>query len=221
LLSPVLLIAIYALFLGVMRFPIDLPVLVSGILVWQFLSLCVGDSVHAIVGNANLVTKSAFPPILLPLATVLANLVNFLLSLAVLSAYLAWAGATFGGVLWLPGLVLTQTALCLGMGLILSCANVFFRDVEHMLSTILLAWFFVTPVIYPVEMVTSRFTFWVHALFFANPMTGLVAAYRMAFLSSPGPGVGWLALSFAAGWGILALGLAVFRGFERRFGDEL
>ncbi|MBN2129055.1 MAG: ABC transporter permease, partial [Sedimentisphaerales bacterium] len=184
LLGPLCLILIYALFLGVMRFEIRLPVLVTGIIVWQFLGMCLGDSLHAIVGNANLVTKAAFPRLILPLAMVLSNLINFLLSAAVLVVYLVIVRVSFGAVYWLPLIVLTQFALCLGTALILASANVFFRDTEHMLSIIMLAWFFLTPIIYPIQKVYERFpgTPAMIRLFFANPMTGLVTAYRAVFL---------------------------------------
>lgn len=223
LLSPLFLIVIYAIFLSLIRIPIDLPVLVSGIIVWQFLAMCLGDSLYAIVGNANLVTKAAFPRIILPLAMVGSNLVNFLLSCVVLFVYLIVVGVDFGVVLVLPFLIITQAALCLGVALILSTANVFFRDTEHILSVVMLAWFFLTPIIYPPEkvLVESDFPGWVHLIFFANPMTGIVTGYRMALLSANNPGFHLLCVSFAMAWAILAVGLMVFRKAEPRFGDEL
>ena len=130
LLGPVLMILVYAVFLRLIRVPIDLPVLVSGIVGWQVLATCLGDGLHAVVGNANLVTKSAFPRELLPLATVSANLVNFLLSSVVLFVYLLVAGVDFGPVVAYPAILATQFALCLGVGLTFSCLNVYFRDAE-------------------------------------------------------------------------------------------
>jgi lipopolysaccharide transport system permease protein len=223
LLGPVFLILIYATFLGIMRFPISLPTLVTGILVWQFLAMCLGDALHAIVGNANLVTKSAFPRLILPLAMVLANLVNFLLSSVVLLLYLAVMQVPPGAWYWLPLVLLTQTALCLGVTLILSCANVFFRDTEHILQVVMLAWFFLTPIIYPISKVVERFPDapWLVTVYFANPMTGLVSAYRAGLLSAPWPVWEHMAVSCAVAWGILAVGVAVFRSVESRFGDEL
>jgi len=221
LLGPLLLILIYALFLRVLRFPIRLPVLVTGIIVWQFHAMCLGDSLHAIVGNANLVKKTALPRIVFPAAMVTANLVNFLLSFAVLCIYLAIVRADFGAVYWLPVIVLSQAALCLGVSLIVSCANVFFRDTEHILSVVLLGWFFLTPVIYPISLVVEAFPRWVHVLFFLNPMTGIVTAYRGVLLSAGSGGVPFLGLSFGVAWLFLAGGLAVFQSFQARFSDEL
>jgi len=223
LLGPLFLILIYALFLGVMKFDIPLPVLVTGIFVWQFLGTCLGDSLHAIVGNASLVTKAAFPRLILPAATVTANLVNFLLSSIVLLLYLCVVRADFGAVYWLPLIVLSQFALCMGVSLLICTANVFFRDTEHIMSILTLAWFFLTPVIYPLQVVRDRFVEspWIVQMFFLNPMTGILTAYRMVFLSARGPGWSSLALSFGGAWLILVAGTVVFLKCEPRFGDEL
>lgn len=223
LLSPLFLIVIYAIFLSLIRIPIELPVLVSGIIVWQFLAMCLGDSLHAIVGNSNLVTKAAFPRIILPLAMVGSNLVNFLLSCVVLFVYLVVVGVDFGFLLAFPFLVLTQAALCFGVALIFSTSNVFFRDTEHILSVLMLAWFFLTPIIYSPDRVldSPKFAGWVHVLFFSNPMTGIVTAYRMALLSHSNPGTAHLCLSFGMAWAILICGLIVFQKAQPRFGDEL
>lgn len=223
LLGPLLLILIYSMFLRVIRFDMDLRILVTGIIVWQFLAMCMGDALYAILGNTNLVTKAAFPRIILPLAMVKANLVNFLLSLLVVVIYLAVAGAAFGAAYWLPLIILTQLALCTGVALMVSASNVFFRDTEHVLSVVLLAWFFLTPVIYPIGFVLERADFpaWVTVGFFMNPMTGIVTAYRMALLSVPNPGTVLLALSFAVAWSVLIVGSMVFQKAQILFGDEL
>jgi ABC-type polysaccharide/polyol phosphate export permease len=223
LIVPIFLIAIYAVFLKVIRFPMELPILVTGVIVWQFFSMCLGDALHAIVGNANLVTKSAFPRLILPTSMVLANLVNFLLSCVVLLGYLLIVGVDFGPVLWIPLIVLSQVALCLGLSLLFCASNVFFRDTEHIQSMVMLAWFFMTPVIYPIGLVMDEPAFapWMKAAFFVNPMTGVVTGYRMALLSFENPGSAFLCLSFAMCWLILVIGFVVFQKVEGLFADAL
>lgn len=223
LLVPVFLILIYALFLRLMRFTMNLPMLVTGIMVWQFFAMSLGDSLHAIVGNANLVTKAAFPRVVLPVSTVLANFVNFLLSGIVLVAYLLVAGASFAHLYWLPVAIMVQLLLVLGIALLFSVTNVFFRDAEHIVSMLMLAWFFMTPVIYPDSLVLDNPAFpgWVQAAFFLNPMTGVVTVYRMAFLGWDSPGTAFLALSLVSALAIFLAGVGVFRAVQAKLGDQL
>ncbi len=221
LLGPLFLILIYSVFLGLIRVPIHLPTLVSGIIVWQFLAMCLGDSLQSILGNANLVTKASFPRVILPLSMVGANVVNFVLSFVVLIAYLVWEGGAVGALGWLPAVFVSQIALCLGLTLVIGSVNVFFRDTEHVLSVVMLAWFFMSPVIYEPDMVMDSFPEWVHWLFFMNPMSGVLTGYRMALLGSEPVAPELMGVSLAVCWLLLGVGLLVFRASEPRFGDEL
>lgn len=224
LLVPIFLIVIYSIFLGLLKVSIPLPVLVTGIIVWQFLAMCLGDSLQTITGSALLVKKTAFPRIVLPLAMVAANLVNFLLTFIVLITYLIIARVTIGAVYCLPFIILTHLALCLGMALILSSINVFFRDTEHILSVVMLAWFFLTPIIYTIDFLFERIpgslkhlTF----LAFLNPMTGIVTSYRTVLVSTTAPGISLTAVSFLVAWIVLIAGVVIFQKCEAKFADEL
>jgi len=222
LLGPVFLIAIYGAFLRIMRFPIRLAVLVTGIFVWQYLALCLGDAAHAVVGNANLIKKAAFPRLVLPASMVLANLVNFLLSLLVVGVYLAVSRIRPGPLVWLLPALVTHVALCLGVACLVSALNVFFRDIQQMTGIFMMAWFFMTPVIYPLAEVTNRFGHTVLLqLYFLNPMTGLLSAYRAALLNEPLAEWALLWPSLAMAWLVCAAGILVFERCQARFADEL
>jgi len=224
LLTPIFLILIYATFAGILKFggspPDYLQFLIVGIIVWQFLSMCLNDSLSAIMGNANLIKKTAFPRFILPVATVLANLINFLLTFVILVAYLLIVGMPFSHLGWLPLILMTQCALCLGMALIISTVNVFFRDAEHILQVLTLAWFFLTPIFYPIDrqMEILHVHYW---LAFLNPMTGIICGYRLILMSVPDPGLSFMAISFVAAWLTLLIGALVFQKFQIRFADEL
>lgn len=222
LLGPILLIAIYALFLGIMRIAISMPLLVTGIFVWQYLAMTLGDSTNAIVGNANLIQKAAFPRVLLPLSIVLANAVNFLLSLIIVGMYLMLYGVSFGGPHWILVALLTQVALCTGVSLLLASVNVFFRDVQHVIGMLTMAWFFTTPVIYGPDMVLQKCgTPLLMQLFYLNPMTGILALYRAALMDLPLPAPGLWFPSLVVSWGVCGGGLLVFQKLQSRFADEL
>ncbi len=224
LLGPVFLIAIYAVFMKIiMKFPMPMTVLVSGIFVWQYLAMCLGDSSFAIIGNANLVKKACFPRVLLPLSIVLANFVNFLLSLLVMIAYLLWDGPNFGGIAWLPLAMVVHLALCTGISLALSALNVFFRDVQHLTGIFTMAWFFMTPVVYEISMIApiaAKYPL-LGQLYFLNPMAGILALYRAALLGSPLPAMSSLLLSMSVAAVVCVGGVVIFQKLQPGFSDEL
>jgi len=228
--SPLFFIVLYGVFLKLVArgFAFDLHVLVTGIIIWQFVTLSVSDALGAVVGNANLIKKTAFPRLVLPVSTVMANLINFLMSGLVLLLYLLLSGASIRWALagWIPVIVLTQTALCIGLSSFVAAVNVFFRDAEHLLGHLLMAWFFATPILYPLslplEAIRAHLPPAAVALYFCNPMTGLVTAYRRILLDAPlDVPVRLVALSCAMAWLILLGGVALFQKTQSRFGDEL
>ena len=224
LLGPVFLIAIYAVFMKIiMKFPMPMTVLVSGIFVWQYLAMCLGDSSFAIIGNANLVKKACFPRVLLPLSIVLANFVNFLLSLLVMVAYLLVVGPDFRGIAWLPVAMALHLALCTGISLALCALNVFFRDVQHLTGIFTMAWFFLTPVVYDISMITpiTQQHPLLGTLYFLNPMAGVLALYRTALLGSPLPALSLIALSAGVAALVGVAGILIFNRLQSRFADEL
>lgn len=224
LLGPVFLIAIYAFFMKlIMKFPMPMTVLVSGIFVWQYLAMCLGDSSFAIIGNANLVKKACFPRVLLPLSIVLANFVNFLLSLLVMLGYLLFVGPQLGGIAWLPLAMVTHLALCTGVSLALSALNVFFRDVQHLTGIFTMAWFFLTPVVYDISMISSITDKYpiLGPLYFLNPMAGILALYRAALLGSPMPSLSLIGLSVGMTALVFVAGIMTFQKLQPGFADEL
>lgn len=227
LLNPLLFIVIYATFLKLLKCyeadnPFFLPGLVTGVIVWQFLAMSLGDALYAVLGNANLVSKTSFPRIILPLASVTADLVNLLLSLAILFVYLLiLRGAElvpidFRYVGLLPVVIFTQVALCLGLSMILSCMNVFFRDTEHLLGVIMLAWFFLTPIIYTFERIPAAY----QRLAFLNPMTGVAVAYRSAMMGASIMAPRLMLMSFAISWVICLAGILFFLRAQDRLVEE-
>ncbi len=239
LLGPLLLIVIYAIFAAILKFntgrPHYLQFLVIGIVIWQFLAMCLNDSLGALVGNANLIKKTAFPRLILPLAMVCANAVNFLLSWCVLLIYLLVVGMPFEHLWLLPIVMLLQVCLCLGVALLVSTSNVFFRDTEHILGVGTLAWFFLSPVFYPAGMQLEqleRLTHlryvpdWVANLAFLNPMTLILWLYRRVLMGAAlddaaALSAGQIAISVGVILAVLALGLRVFVKYDPMLGDAL
>ncbi|MCX6997561.1 MAG: ABC transporter permease [Kiritimatiellaeota bacterium] len=229
-LNPLFMAAIYIFFLRLLGGRgIALEDIIIGVFAWQFTTQCVNGGLHAFTGNATLVKKVFFPRIILPTTVVLASLVNFLLTLLVqlpLVALFLWYKHTLlsGWTLALPVVILYQTLFNLELALVVSAANVYYRDTSHLAGLILSAWFFMSPVMYPLELVRSAAADmpWVGDLYLLNPMALIITAYRA--LQVPGAPLPMTAAAVAGWlWPLLA-GVIVLRVFERKqrfFADVL
>jgi len=147
---------------------------------------------------------------------VLSALVNFLLSLMILFAVLALVGPRRPeGLLFLPLLVAIQLVMGLGFAYLLAALNVFFRDVEHILGILLLAWYFLTPILFPIAILADRPR--ELALVYLNPMSAIIVGYQRALLDGLPPEWGALAYSGAFALAIFAIGFAYFRRVKDDF----
>lgn len=186
-----------------------------GLLPWTYFATAVTGGAASVVSNAAIVKKVAIPLQLLPASAVLSSLANFLLSLGVLAAVLAAFGPRHPeGLIHLPLLVLVQTAMALGLAYSFAALNVFFRDVQHILGVLLMAWYFLTPVLFPVSIVAESpdRAFWLYA----NPMTAVIVGYQRALLDGLPPE--WPSLLWPAAFALAAL-IAGLLYFERAQGD--
>ncbi|HPQ66256.1 MAG TPA: ABC transporter permease [bacterium] len=226
--SPLFMMLIYFLFLRLLRIPIDLPELLIGILAWTFFATCLSDAVVVITAAPSLVKRTPFPKLVMPAAMILANLINFLLSLLVLAGFLAVSIIFFGyrsaagwSLLALPGVIILNLALVAGLSSFLACLNVYFRDTEHLISILLLAWFFMTPIMYPLERALGSLSPALFSLYCLNPMVAVVSLYRFVFLGTAPPAAAGFYISMAVCLLTMVLGTAFFLRREPYFADEL
>ena len=185
---------------------------------WTFFANGLTQSSNSLVANANLITKVYFPRLVIPISTVVAGIVDFLLAFAVLLGMMLVYGITpTTAVLWLPLLLLLAFVTALGVGLWLTAMNVQFRDVRHIVPFIVLAWMYSTPVAYPSSLLPEPW----RTLYGINPMVGVVEGFRWALLgtkTSPGP---MIFISAAVAVIILISGLYYFRRMEKNFADVI
>jgi lipopolysaccharide transport system permease protein len=183
---------------------------------WAFLSTGLTDMTGAIVENLALVTKISFPREVLPLAALLARLLDFAIaSLLVVALVLYYQiGVSPERLLLLPVLVCIQIALVAGLGLATAAANAFVRDVKPLLLLALQVWFYLSPIIYPITAVPSEF----RVLYSLNPAVGIIEGYRFVWL---GTQLHVASLMLAAGVSavFLLLGYAFFKKAECLFAD--
>ena len=208
-LNPLLLIVIYSLVFSVyMRVEIPAyPAFVfAGLLPWIWFSSAMLLGSNSIVEGGSLIKRVAFAPHVLPVVSVTATLVNFLLSLPILLGVVLWWGLPLGWpLLALPLLIATQYAFTLGLAVGLAMLTVRYRDLHQLVGNLLTLWFFLTPVLYPASMVPARF----QPLLVFNPMALLVTAFQNVLYEGEAPAAGHLAAVVAEAVFVLALGLAL------------
>jgi len=201
--------------------------LLCGLLAWNFLSSAINEGMEALVGNGNLIKKVFFPREVLVVATIAALLVSFLIELAVLVGVLVVLGNM--AIPWVPVLLLLvviQTVFVLGIALVLSVLNVYFRDLRHLMSIVLQALFYSAPIVYPLRFVPEHATLLgvelpLKFLYRLNPLVRLIGAYRDVLYNLRFPDV--VDLAYVGAWavGSIVVGLWVFGRLEGRLAEEV
>ena len=192
--------------------------LVSGLLPWTLFAEILGRSHSVFIDNGNLIKKSSFPRVSLPTIAVISAGLNFSIVFVLFLGFLMVTG-NFPGLVVAAVLpvLLIQITFASGLGILLGTLNVFFRDIGQMIGVVLQFWFWLTPIIYPMEIIPERFR-WVLAL---NPLTPLITAYHDIFLRQQMPQweslVPVMLISACVAW----FGLAVFRRNAGELVDEL
>lgn len=190
----------------------------SALLPWTYFSQSITRSGASLVTSANLVTKVYFPRILLPLSMIVSPLIDFALSLLLLFSLLLYAGIPLTWkVFTLPLFLLVAMLTALGVGLILSTANVKYRDVGHAIPFLIQIWMFLSPIVYPVSLVPERWKL----LYGLNPMAGVIEGFRWALLGKSAPDPVVMSMSIVVFVGVLIVGFAYFNKMERDFADVI
>ncbi len=198
----------------------------TALLPWGLFSKAMNDAGRSLVNNRNMITKIYFPRLTIPVASVLAGLVDFaiaaLVYVVIILYYTFAPGSTYQFhatpmLLTIPLFILLALIATLGVSLWFSAANVIYRDVGHILPFLTQIWFFVTPIVYSSSEVSTKW----QILYALNPMTGVVEGFRWALLGIHN--LPWQLMAVSAGVAIVILssGLFYFRNMERTFADEI
>jgi ABC-type polysaccharide/polyol phosphate export permease len=196
-----------------------------GLLPWQFFANSINLTTRSIVDNAPLIRKVYFPRRALPIAGVVSHLVNFLLALLVLFAlFPVFRIGITHWILLLPLIVLIQMLFTLGLAFLLSTLNVFYRDAQHIMETLMLIWFFLTPIFYSLEDMQPRLigrTNLHDLIYTLNPMASLIRAYRAVLYQGTGPRLLSVGLTALISLLVFAVGSVVFGRYSRVFAEEV
>lgn len=220
---PIATVTIFTIvFSYIARFPSDdlpYPLFVFGALLpWTLLSSALGAGVPSLTNQRNLVAKIYFPREILPIAAILASAVDFIIAALIFLILLLFyqVGITWN-LLYVIPILLIEVVFLVGLVLLLSMANVWFRDVSHAISLLVQFWMYLTPIIYPLSMVPERFR-WLYDL---NPMVGIVEGFRAAVLKGQSPDLSLLSISLIAAVVTFTLGYALFKQREFQFADVI
>jgi lipopolysaccharide transport system permease protein len=188
----------------------------AGIVPWTLLSTSLTDMSASLVQNMDLVTKIYFPREALPLSAMLARLMDFFVALILLVVLMVYFQMPFFPIGWfyLPLIVVIQITLILGLGLIFAALNVYYRDVQPLLTLGIQLWFYASPIIYPVSMVPAN----LRPIYFLNPMAGILEAYRSVLFYQSVPSE-YLFLAAGISLVIFTTGYWLFKRLELQFAD--
>ena len=221
LLRPLLMVIIFTLvFSALLRFDMKHYSIffLSAFLPWLFLSSSLTDAANLLPSHEALIKRARFPRLALLLSSVFSNLIRFLLALAVFSPFLLLLGpAPTWRLVLMPGAIALQFCLILGLSAFLAAANVFYRDIAQILDVLLMAWMYLSPIIYPVRLVPEHLL----RVYRLNPMVPIIELYRAALIGDPLPSPGGVA--YLAGWGVVTLvcGIWMFVRLESQFAKEV
>lgn len=221
--QPFFTMVVFSLFFGrLAKVPSDglpYPIFSYAALVpWTFFATALTQASDSLVVSANMVKKIYFPRLTLPIATVLAGIVDFVLAFTVLMGMIFFYGlAPTINILWLPLFLLLALVTSLGVSLWLSAMNVQFRDVHYTVPFLTQAWLFATPIAYPSSLLPEPW----RTLYGLNPMAGVVEGFRWALLgtnTAPGP---MTIVSAVVALALFIGGALYFRRMEQNFADVL
>lgn len=220
LLNPLAQLFVYSfVFSLVFRFPtnnVPYPVfLFATLLPWTFFQQSLSAATMSLVDNSSLLRKVAFPREIIPYASLASKLVDFGFSSLVFLLFMVLYQVPFSfTAIWFIPIFIVQIVLMAGIALILSCFNLFFRDIQYLANLLLMLWMYMTPIVYPLSMVPEKYV-WLYKL---NPMVGIMEGYRSALFGYP---FEWSIILWSCVIAVLTFlfGFILFKKSEKVFAD--
>jgi ABC-type polysaccharide/polyol phosphate export permease len=200
---------------GNIPYPIFLFV---ALLPWTLFSNSLSFSASSLVGSGSLITKIYFPRTILVLSTIFAKIIDFLFATSILIIYMIIYQVPINiNILWIIPIFLIQQIFTVGLSLFFAAANLIYRDIQFLLNMLLLLWMYVTPIIYPADLVPEKY----RILFQLNPMAVIINAYRQVILGGGAPKYSSLLIALIVSSATLLVGLSYFKSREKIFADNI
>lgn len=222
LINPLVLVGVYTfVFSKIFRnttidhFPLYLLI---GVICYNYFSLAWTAATYSMTSNANLVKHINVPREAIPASSVLANAIHFIVQFSLVLAFTLWVGIPVGfSWFWLPFVIVLLILAVLGISLLTSALDVYFRDTRYLVESVVIVLFWLTPIFYTEKMVPEGY----RALYMLNPITDAAIAMRQIIIERRSPDLSALAYAIGTTCALLVLGFAAFEQGKNRFADHL
>jgi ABC-type polysaccharide/polyol phosphate export permease len=192
--------------------------LFTALLPWTLFSNSLGSAASSLVGSGGLITKIYFPRTILVISTIIAKIIDFFFANSILVIYMiVYQIPITWNILWVIPIFFIQQIFTLGLSLFFSAANLLYRDIQYLLSMILLLWMYVTPVIYSADMIPVKYKIF----FQINPMAVIINAYRQVILGGGAPKYSSIIVATLVSFITLFIGFKYFKSREKIFADNI
>ena len=221
-LNPLLQLAVYTMvFSTIMRSGIEdyYLFLFVALIPWIFFSTSLTGGAGCILSQQDMVKKIYFPREVIPISYVTSAFINMLFSFLIvfLAVLVSGFGFYWKGMLYLPIIMLFEYLLALGIAFAISAATVYFRDLEQIVSVVMMAWIYITPIMYTIDYVPEQYRYFM----MLNPMTPIVEVYHQILYYRMVPTPNYLLLAGTTGCLVFAIGFLLFTVLERNFAEEM
>lgn len=219
--NPLLQLVVYTIvFSTIMRVNVEkfYIYLFIALIPWLFFATSIQAGASCIISNKDLIKKIYFPRLIIPISVVNSAFMNMVFSMVIVFLALIFSGIGIGKyVIFLPIIMILEYLFVLGLSFIFAAINVYFRDLEHILGIVIMGWFYLTPIVYTIDMVPEKYL----GLFYLNPMTNIIGAYRDILYYNKMPGFGNLGVILTWSIGFIVVGYIIFQKLQKNFVEEL
>lgn len=190
--------------------------LIVGLLPWNFFAMSLSSASNSLVSSSSLITKIYFPREILVYGTIMSKIVDFFYSCLVLVAFFVfYKVAITYHIFWVIPIFIIQLIFTAGLSLLLASLNLFYRDIQYLLNLIISLWFYLTPVIYPIEQFPEKYRW----IFQINPMSVIINAYRQVVLGGKDPNLTNLGVAALTSIILFIVSFLIFKKSEGKFAD--
>lgn len=196
--------------------------LLLGLIPFNFFSLCLNTATGSLVENRQILKKLSFPRIIIPVASVFSQIIHLLIQVSLVAILILFSRIPVTLMyLWIPVILLVELTFILGMALICSVLDVYFRDTQYIVQSVLTVLFWFTPIFYPASMANENLPRPLYLLFMANPLSGCIEAARRVVLHNSPPEWDLFRMAIFVALFALGVGILLFRKLEPNLADHL